>query len=108
MPQKETQERSCYVKSAAVKVLDTGEAEATLTVTGTQKALERLIGNAVVIENGTNKMLGKVTAFSVRDRKGERVCACKVIGARDLDELVGQNVSLTRSQRELPGTGDAD
>jgi hypothetical protein len=92
-----------YVCSAAVKVLDTGEAEATVTIVGTQKALERLIGSAVVMENGTKKMLGKMVAFSVKDKAGKREAQAKVKGARDLDSLVGTTVKLTRSQKDLPG-----
>lgn len=104
MPKLEEQELGSFVKSAAVKVLDTGEAEATVTIVGTQKALERLIGAAVVLENGKSKMLGKMVAFSVKDKAGKRECMAKVKGARDLDELVGNMVTLTRSQRDLPGT----
>lgn len=98
-----TEEIGSYVKSAAVKVLDTGEAETTLTVSGTQKALERLIGHAVILENGKSKSLGKMVAFSVKDKNGKRDCLAKVKGARDLDSLVGLTITLSRSQKELPG-----
>lgn len=98
------EELGSYVKSFSGKVLDTGEVQTTLTITGTQKALERLIGHAVVLENGTKKMLGKVTSFSVVEKQGKRVSTVKVIGARDLDSLGGCTVTLTKSQRELPGT----
>jgi len=103
MAQSEEKELGSYVKSASVKVLDTGEAEATITITGTQKALERLIGSAVVLENGTKKMLGKMVAFSVVDKKGKREASAKVKGARDLDSLVGNVVMLSRAQKDLPG-----
>lgn len=100
---KEEPEVGSFVKSAAVKVLDTGEAEGTITIAGTQKALERLIGATVILENGTKKMHGKMVAFSVKDKGGKREATAKVKGARDLDALVGLTVTLTRSQRELPG-----
>lgn len=103
MAKQEEPEIGSFVKSAVVKVLDTGEAEATLTVAGTQKSLERLIGHAVVLENGTRRMLGKMIAFSVKDKDGKRDCLAKVKGARDLDALVGLMVTLSKSQRELPG-----
>jgi hypothetical protein len=98
-----TQELGSYVKSASVKVLDTGETEVTLTITGTQKALERLIGSTVVLENGRSKSLGKMVAFSVRDKAGKREAQAKVKGARDLDSLVGNIVTISRSQKDLPG-----
>lgn len=98
----ETAEIGSFVKSAAVRVLETGEAETTLTVAGTQKALERLIGHPIVLENGSKKMLGKMVAFSVKDKDGKRDCLAKVKGARDLDSLVGVMVTLTKAQRDLP------
>jgi hypothetical protein len=101
--EQQAQDTGSYVKSAAVKVLDTGEAETTVTIAGSQKNLERLIGHAVILENGTKKMLGKMVAFSVKDKDGKRICVAKVKGARDLDSLVGNVVRLTRSQVELPG-----
>jgi hypothetical protein len=108
MAKAEEMELGCYVKSASVKVLDTGEAEATVTVSGTQKSLERLIGHAIALENGTRKMLGKMVVFQVKDAKGKREAIAKVKGARDLDQLVGLTVTLTRSQRDLPGIEDKD
>lgn len=100
----ETAEIGSFVKSAAVRVLETGEAETTLTVAGTQKALERLIGHPIVLENGSKKMLGKMVAFSVKDKDGKRDCLANVKGARDLDSLVGVMVTLTKAQRDLPGS----
>jgi hypothetical protein len=98
------EEIGSYVKAAAVKVLDTGEAQATLTIAGSQKSLERLIGKAVILENGSRKMVGLMTEFKVADKDGRRTCVAKVKGARDLDGLVGNVVKLTKSQMELPGT----
>ena len=103
MPKSEEPEVGSFVKSASVKVLDTGEAEATVTIAGTQKSLERLIGHALILENGTKKMLGKMVAFSVKDKDGKRDCLAKVKGARDLDSLVGVYVTMTRAQKDLPG-----
>lgn len=106
MPKTEEQEFGLFVRSASVKVLDTGEAEATVTISGSQKNLERLIGSVVVLENGSGKMLGKMVAFSVKDKGGKRECVAKVKGARDLDSLVGNMVTLARSQKDLPGMED--
>lgn len=97
-----------YVKSASVKVLDTGEAETTITISGSQKSLERLIGSAVVLENGKGKMLGRMVAFSVKAKGENREATAKVKGARDLDSLVGLTVTIARSQRDLPGVGETD
>lgn len=107
MAKAEEQEAGTYVKSGAIKVLDSGDVEATITLVGSQKSLERLIGHALVLENGDKKLLGKMVAFGIRVGKNDkRVCTAKVKGARDLDALAGRYVTLTRSQRDLPGISE--
>lgn len=87
-----------------------GSVDATVTIVGHARGLHKLVGEQVNIAttSGGRRFAGKCSAVTIKAGKTERKkeVSAKVVGPRELDELVGLQVTLEPAQGELPGTGE--
>ena len=100
------------VKRAAVKESDAGEAKAEITIVGEARNMVKLVGESIrvaTMDNG-RAYFAHVRAVTVATAKeeGKRTVTLKASGARELDQLVGCQVTVEKAQGELPGVEPSD
>lgn len=91
-------------KSTVTETSD-GGARAVITVAGTKLVQQKLAGEQVnVITAGGRGGFGKCIEVTTKagKAKGEKLYRMKLEGARELDSLVGLQVTISQAQGELP------
>jgi hypothetical protein len=83
-----------------------GSAKAEATIVGAAHGMTRLVGSTIQIEtmDGLRRCAAQCRSVKIAEAKTEglRVVTIKATGGRELDQLVGRPVRLSKAQAELP------